>query len=191
MEVEVLTDWLLEEAWRSRADWEPEIRLLDRIGDAFGTFSPRSLAELDAYASELAALTEQMKTYTDVWKKTFGDLKQSALRSFLSGQPKWRDRLKSQALEQLDAQGRSALLDELLPKLAWYVRGRPQISQRIEDLAGPRPPGLGGKVAAGSEKSNDPPHAIAFECHRRSCAPFPWWRSRGWFRPSHFSTASL
>ena len=55
-------------------------------------------------------------------------------KTALSGQPQWRARLNSQALQPLDAQGRAELLDELLPKLAWYVRGRPQISQRIEGL---------------------------------------------------------
>jgi len=41
-----VADSLLSEAWRNRAPWEPEIRLLDRIGDAFATFGPRSLREL-------------------------------------------------------------------------------------------------------------------------------------------------
>src|SRR6185295_7888197 len=43
-----MVDELLNEAWRNKGAWEPEIRLLDRIGAAYGCFSPRSLAELEA-----------------------------------------------------------------------------------------------------------------------------------------------
>ncbi len=37
-------DDLLHEAWRDAAKWEPEIRLLDRISESFGYFSPRLLS---------------------------------------------------------------------------------------------------------------------------------------------------
>jgi peptidase C13-like protein len=40
-DADALVDSLLTQAWRTRAAWEPEIRVLDRIGTAFGTFSPR------------------------------------------------------------------------------------------------------------------------------------------------------
>lgn len=49
MTVLALVYSLLAKAWRDRAAWEPQIRLLDRIGEAFGAFSPRSLAELSPY----------------------------------------------------------------------------------------------------------------------------------------------
>ena len=49
-EPRALIDELLAEAWRDRGAWEPEIRLLDRIGTTFGSFSPRSL-ELDERAN--------------------------------------------------------------------------------------------------------------------------------------------
>src|SRR6185503_9269172 len=46
-------DALLAEAWRDRGAWEPDIRLLDRIGRTFGTFSPRSLSELQEQSKSL------------------------------------------------------------------------------------------------------------------------------------------
>ena len=71
------------QAWRKRGGWEPEIRLLDRIGTAFGTFSPRRLAEISSREKELQALTEQMSTYADRWKVAQAELQESLLQRFL------------------------------------------------------------------------------------------------------------
>jgi hypothetical protein len=43
---EAFVDELLKQAWQRKGAWEPEIRLLDGVGQAFGVFSPRSLAEI-------------------------------------------------------------------------------------------------------------------------------------------------
>lgn len=133
---ESLVDSLLAEAWRDRAAWEPEIRLLDRIGDAFGTFSPRDLAELEQYRRDLPRLSEQMKTYAQQWKNTLIAVKQENLRSFASESAEWRQRLGQEVLKQLDADGRKALLAELLPELEWYARDHPERWQRLEELRG-------------------------------------------------------
>ena len=83
VDADTLADALLAEAWRARSSWEPEIRLLDRIGDAFGTLSPRSMAEVRAGEAEIAPLTEKMKTYAGRWKSALVDVKEAALASFL------------------------------------------------------------------------------------------------------------
>jgi thiol-disulfide isomerase/thioredoxin len=134
VDVDDLADELLAEAWRDRAVWEPEIRLLDRLGETFGTFSPRSLAELEDYESELPALIERMKTFASRWKMTVVSLKKENLASFLSKRTDWKERLADQALKALDAEGRGALLARLLPKLERFTRKHPKTWNRLEDL---------------------------------------------------------
>jgi len=134
LDVDVLVDKLLAEAWRERAAWESEIRLLDRIGDAFGTFSPRSLAELEAYGDGLPPLIEEMNTYAKRWKMALVSLKEENLRSLLSERPEWRERLEEKAIKTLDAEGRKALLAELLLQLEWRALDRSEMWQRLEDL---------------------------------------------------------
>ena len=122
-EAAALADALLAEAWRERARWEPEIRLLDRIGAAFGTFSPRSLAEVAEREAEIEAVARPMATYAETWKDAFAGLKQTLLREFLRAEPEWRERLADKAPAPLEAADRRQLLSELLPALLAHARG--------------------------------------------------------------------
>ncbi len=132
VEVDTLIDSLLAEAWRRRADWEPEIRLLDRIGEAFGTFSPRALSELNEREKELSTLAEQ--TYAERWELAFIDVKNTALRNFVESRPEWREGLSETALKSLDSDSRAATLQELLPHLDAFVRSQPAVWERLERL---------------------------------------------------------
>jgi thiol-disulfide isomerase/thioredoxin len=134
MDADTLADALLAEAWRARGSWEPEIRLLDRIGDAFGTLSPRSLAEVRAGEAELAPLAEKMKTYAGRWTSTLVDVKEAALASFTREQPEWLPRLETRATEGLSSEDRSAVVAALLPPLHEYARTRPEVGLRLEKL---------------------------------------------------------
>src|SRR5206468_9323884 len=67
-------DWSSDVCSSDLAVWEPQIRLLDRIGQAFGIFSPRSLAELEDQATRLPQVTEQFQSYSNAWKATLGSL---------------------------------------------------------------------------------------------------------------------
>ena len=68
---------------RDTAAWEPEIRLLDRIGHTFGSFSPRSLAELEEQAGALAQFSDRLSTYADRWQQTLESLKRENFDRFL------------------------------------------------------------------------------------------------------------
>jgi hypothetical protein len=57
-----LADALLAEAWQEPQRWETEIRLLDRMAQAFGVSSPRSLVELEQRSAELSTLSTQLAT---------------------------------------------------------------------------------------------------------------------------------
>ena len=132
MDADALVDALLAQAWRTRAAWEPEIRLLDRIGTAFGTFSPRRVAEITSREKDLQTLTKQMSTYADRWKVVQVELQESLLKDFLGAQADWRSRVEPTAVQALTPSDRAALLDELLPPLEDYARSRPETWAKLE-----------------------------------------------------------
>jgi thiol-disulfide isomerase/thioredoxin len=132
---DTLVDALLAEAWRDRRAWEAELRLLDRIGSAFGTFSPRSLLEIAAREKELEALTKQMSTYAENWQSAFGALQEAQVREFVQARPEWKPRLETAALQALPPGDRLRLLEELLPALLAHARAQ-QSWAKVETFRG-------------------------------------------------------
>ncbi len=88
-------DELLHQAWSDKAAHEPDIRLLDRIGHAFGVFSPRSLAEVDEQIRRLPEIAGQLKTHEKVWEAALGDAAQANLDRFVAKNPAWGRKLQS------------------------------------------------------------------------------------------------
>jgi thiol-disulfide isomerase/thioredoxin len=121
LEPPVVVDALLREAWRDRAVWEPELRLLDRIAHSFGLFSPRSLAELDAEAAGLPELSDRLDTYAERWQETLEVAKRENWNRFLAAHPEWRPRFQTQALRQLTPEERAATAAELLDALVPFA----------------------------------------------------------------------
>ncbi len=128
----VAVDKLLELAWKDRAAWEPEIRLLDRIGNAYGTFSPRTLAELEAYDLALPGLIERMETYSERWDEALAAIKRENLAAFIESRPAWKEKLETEAIKALDREERAGLLLELLPQLESRALGEPGIAARLD-----------------------------------------------------------
>ncbi len=131
---EALVDELLLEAWRDRGRWEPQIRLLDRLGVVYGTFSPRSLEEFGTQIVNLEALSTELETYSERWLGTLNDVRQNNLAQFLDARPEWKKRTNSNVLKNLDAAARTTLLEELLPVLETFTRGRTEVWSRLQDL---------------------------------------------------------
>jgi thiol-disulfide isomerase/thioredoxin len=128
-------DALLHEAWRDKAAWEPDIRLLDRIGQAFGVFSPRSMAELEDQATRLPELSDQFKNYSNAWKGALGDLAQANLDRFLATHPEWAARASEAAIAKLDPAAGRALGTELLPALSRYTKADRATAARLALLS--------------------------------------------------------
>ncbi len=122
IERDELADSLLAAAWRHAAAWEPEIRLLDGIGSAFGTFSPRSLRELKAREQDVARRVEEAKTYSSRWKAAFVDAKESLIRAFLAARSEWRARLEPGPLDQSLPDQRAVLVATFLGQLHPFAR---------------------------------------------------------------------
>jgi thiol-disulfide isomerase/thioredoxin len=133
---DAVADSLLVRAWRHRADWEPEIRLLDAMGDVFGSFSPRSLREVKSREDDLGSLAAQLKTYAGRWTAALTEVKAALLRAFVSDNPEWRERIEPKAVAALTSEERDALLVQLLQDLGSFARGRPDLWARLERLRG-------------------------------------------------------
>jgi thiol-disulfide isomerase/thioredoxin len=118
-------DILLREAWKDRARWEPEIRLLDRIGAAFGLPSPRSLAEIDRSGKRLAELGEQLETHGDNWAAAQSTMNVATQRALFTSEGRWMARLSPPALQALTPPARRALAVELSEALSGFLGREP------------------------------------------------------------------
>jgi thiol-disulfide isomerase/thioredoxin len=129
---DAVADALLARAWRDRAAWEPELRLLDRIGTAFGTFSPRSLAEIAARESEIEGLHKAMATYAESWTDARVALAEALAAGFLAADPDWRGRVEPAAFEALDEAARARTLEGLLERLLEHARRQPESAGKLD-----------------------------------------------------------
>ena len=127
-------DMLLTEAWEDPLAWEREIRLLDRVGQAFGFSSPRSLAQLDEQAQGLSAFRDQLDTYTKRWERALDALRQENLSAFHAASPEWKNRVKASALKTLNANERGWEIDAYLGELARFTERNSERDARLRDL---------------------------------------------------------
>lgn len=126
-----VADAYINQAFRDRARWEPEIRLLDRVGSTFGMFSPRSLAELDLQTRILPQVSEQLRTYADRWEDALDSLKEQNFERFLAANPAWKERLSAKALAELPPAGREQLGNELATALGAFTAADAATNDRL------------------------------------------------------------
>lgn len=126
-----VADAYINEAFRERARWEPEIRLLDRVGATFGMFSPRSLGELELQTRILPQVSEQLRTYADRWQDALDSLKQQNFERFIAAEPAWKERLGPKAIADLAPPGRERLGDELAAALGAFTARDAPTSDRL------------------------------------------------------------
>jgi thiol-disulfide isomerase/thioredoxin len=131
---DAFVDHWLRQAWKDRAAWEPEIRLLDQIGHAFGLFSPRSLAEFEDEAKALPELSDQLETYADRWDEALEAARREVWLRFAEEHADWPPRLERNALRALEPAQREALRAELLAAYAPFVRAEPETHERLLGL---------------------------------------------------------
>jgi hypothetical protein len=122
-------------AWRRKGAWEPEIRLLDAVGQSFGVFSPRSLGELQEQALRLPQVGDQLDTHAKAWKAALGDANRANLDRFLSKQPAWAEPVSERALREGGASARE-LAGSFLYDLGEHTRGDSWMEGRLGTLHG-------------------------------------------------------
>jgi len=134
IEPDDLVDQWLQKAWKNKQDWEPDIRLLDRMGESFGYFSPRFLSELNMYSDKLDAVGKQLESYETAWRKAQRSLNRENLDRFLGSHPDWASKLTDGALKDLPEPERNELTSELLIALAEYTNKDPATTERMKLL---------------------------------------------------------
>jgi thiol-disulfide isomerase/thioredoxin len=132
--LDALVDEMLAEAWKDRGHWEPEIRLMDRIGEVYGFPSPRLISELKPRVTALESLETELDTYGDRWKLSLDDLRKDNLDKFIDNDPTWKPQLETGAIAALKADKKAELLTELLSALSTFTAGRPEVQKRLDDL---------------------------------------------------------
>jgi thiol-disulfide isomerase/thioredoxin len=131
VELDSFVDSLLAQAWRKKAQWEPEIRLLDAIGRNFGSFSPRALAELREQSSRLPAVSEQLSTHAKAWKTTLGDVNRGNLDRLLASRTSWAERLDPARLKDAGVGGAREVAIPFLSELAEHTRADAGTAARL------------------------------------------------------------
>jgi thiol-disulfide isomerase/thioredoxin len=134
VDLDELVDRLLAEAWENAGAWEPEIRLLDRMGETFGYFSPRLLSELAHHTQTLSEVGKQFGNYETAWWNALSSLNRENLDRFLGHQPNWNEKLTDAALSKLSPDEKSELTRDLLSGLASYVETDSAALDRLELL---------------------------------------------------------
>ena len=132
---QALVDELLKQAWQRKGAWEPEIRLLDAVGQSFGVFSPRSLAEIQEQTTRLPQVGDQLHTHARAWDLALGDANRANLERFLAKQPAWTEQVSDQALREGGASARE-LAGRFLYDLREYTRGDAWMEGRLDTLRG-------------------------------------------------------
>src|SRR6185295_11857935 len=115
-------DILLAEAWQDRGAHEADVRLLDSVGQTFGSFSPRSLRELQEQALVLPDFSQRLGTYANRWDEAVEALRIENFERFRATHPEWSARLNPAELKKLSDADRQKLTDELLVEYSPFVR---------------------------------------------------------------------
>src|SRR5262249_21408557 len=111
-----------------------DIRRLDRIGAAFGVFSPRSLRELDEQSARIDGMVDQLKTHGKAWTNARESLARANLDRFVAADPAWQDRLADGSLAGKPRDETDALEATLLPAMAAAVEAEPVVGERFATL---------------------------------------------------------
>jgi len=127
-------DALLREAWHDPARIEPQIRLLDRMGQSFGFASPRSLAEVGVRLERLPAVADTVHTHADAWGESFDDATRANLTRFLDSHPDMRDRVAPDKIRTASPDAARALGGQLLAQLGPYTEADTVTLHRLELL---------------------------------------------------------
>ena len=134
IESDELVDQWLQKAWKDKKDWETDIRLLDRMGQAFGYFSPRFLSELSLHSDTLKATGKQLESYKTAWMRAQRSLNRENLSRFLDSHPDWASKLTTDALKSLSETDRIDISSELLIDFVAYTEKNPITAGRLKLL---------------------------------------------------------
>jgi thiol-disulfide isomerase/thioredoxin len=131
---DAIADALLKQAFADAHSWEHETRLLDRISQSYGNFSPRSLGELRELSTRLPEIDQQLTNVKTAWEQALGDANQSRLNWFTAQHPDWQKRLSDAAAGNLTPADARKTTAELLPLLAKHTAMEPALAAQQHSL---------------------------------------------------------
>ena len=134
-QVDDTIDALLEKAWKDKARWEPEIRLLDALGRSYGLFSPRSLKELAQPEQLLDTVQTQLERHGHLWDDAFADITNGNLQEFVTKNPAWTPRLQPNEINKLAQPERRKLAATLLSALLPFTEQQEERRARLTLVA--------------------------------------------------------
>jgi thiol-disulfide isomerase/thioredoxin len=132
--VEVADEALREALKGPPSGWEADIRLLDGVAQAFGSVSPRTLAELAEQSLKLPAVNTELSTFERAWGSALGDASAAIFERFVVANPTWSPRLADPALAALPQIEARALTRELLGELAPYAKSLSPEGSQLDQL---------------------------------------------------------
>jgi len=130
----VFIDALLRQAWTTPEAHEPDLRLLDRIGHAYGVPGPRLLRELDDQTTRIPDLASQLRTQSTAWQAALESASRANVERFVDAHPAWKPRLDEKALRALPPDDARALTTQLLAALGPATRADAGVSRRLTVL---------------------------------------------------------
>ncbi len=130
-----LIDTYLRQAWADEFHYIGEFDLIDRIGEAFGAFGPRSLAELSERAKILPNLSKDLKSYAGSWRTAHNTLKRENFSRFLEAYPFWAEYVETGFIDSLDDEDKRELGAWLLADLWEFSSADTATLERLEALA--------------------------------------------------------
>jgi hypothetical protein len=142
---DAMIDSLLKQAWADEIHYADDFSEIDRIGRAYGSFSPRSVGELDDRLKNLPALSRNLRSSARQWQQLERELVVENYQSFIEQQPDWREIVDVSFLERLPAAERETTLTLLLDGLRAHAQAD---ADRWERMRNYRRVGIEAKAAS-------------------------------------------
>ncbi len=129
-----LVDELLEQAWADEVHYRAAFEQIDLLGQAYGTFGPRSLAELEERTRNLPPLRADLDGYAREWRGALLDLVRENFLRFLESHVHWQEVNDRAFLDGLDPAQKRQTLDWLLEDLDAFTAADRPVRDRLELL---------------------------------------------------------
>ncbi len=118
---DALIDSLLEQAWADDLHYAKLFAEVDAIGRAYGSFSPRTVAELNDRLENLPALSKSLRASARQWDQLARELALENYQAFLAENSDWREVVDLEFLRSLPQTRRASTLMLLIDELRAYA----------------------------------------------------------------------
>ena len=132
--LQTVADELLNTAYLDELHYSAAFRSIDRLGEAFGAFSPRSLATLRGLSEGLEPVGRDLHRFSRRWREALLNLQRENFESFLQNNPFWKEYLSDDFMDALDRDDARRVSNWLLADLRAYTDAEPSMLARLEGL---------------------------------------------------------